>query len=156
MDNQQPQPEIYPMPSFPTLTVRDIAASARWYQEALGFQHIFTIPGPGGAPVLVHVRWRKYADLLLLAQREPADAIPKGAGITLSFAVFEGRVDDIAERARRYGAELLTQPTNQPWNARDFSIKDPDGFVLTFTQGPVEAGLSMDRIVGRSMGTERT
>jgi uncharacterized glyoxalase superfamily protein PhnB len=155
MESHLAQPEIYPMPSFPTLTVRDIAASARWYQEALGFQHIFTIPGPTGAPLLVHVRWRKYADLLLLKQREPADAIPKGAGITLSFAVVEGRVDDIAERARRYGAELVTQPTNQPWNARDFSIEDPDGFVLTFTQGPVEAGLSMDRIVGRSMGTER-
>jgi uncharacterized glyoxalase superfamily protein PhnB len=64
-------------------------------------------------------------------------------------------VDDVAERARRYGAPLETEPKNQPWNARDFSIRDPDGFLLTFTQGPVEPGITMDRIVQRSMGTER-
>jgi uncharacterized glyoxalase superfamily protein PhnB len=75
-------------------------------------------------------------------------------GIALSFAVFEGKVDAVAERARRYGAALTSEPTNQPWNARDFSLQDPDGFVLTFTQGPVEEGLSMDTIIARSMGTE--
>ena len=148
-------PEIYPMPAFPTLTVRDIEASARWYQEVLGFQHVFTIPGPGGSPVLVHLRWVKYGDLLLQKPMRPPDDRPKGVGIRLSFAVFEGRVDDIAERARRSGARLETEPKNQPWNARDFSIRDPDGFLLTFTQGPVETGLTMDRIVQRSMGTER-
>lgn len=152
----QPQPEFYPMPSFATLTVRDLAASARWYQEALGFQNVFTMPGPGGAPILAHLRWAKYADLLLRASRGPADPAFKGVGITLSFAVFTGRVDDVAERARRYGAPLLSEPTNQPWNARDFSIQDPDGFVLTFTQGPVEPGLSMDRVIERAKGRDRT
>lgn len=156
MNDRQSQPEFYPMPSFPTLAVRDIEASARWYQEALGFQNIFTIPGPGGAPVVVHLRWARYADLLLRKQPAPPDATPKGIGITLSFAVSDGRVDDIAERARRFGAQLQSEPTNQPWNARDFSIKDPDGFVLTFTQGPVEPGLGMDQIIRRSMGSERT
>ena len=147
-------PEIYPMPSFPTLTVADVAASARWYQDVLGFQHVFTIPGPGGAPLLAHLRWAKYADVLLRGVM-PGAAPPagaKGVGITLSFAVFEGRVDDIAERARRHGAALVSEPKNQPWNARDFSIADPDGFVLTFTQGPVEPGIGMDQIIARSTG----
>lgn len=156
MNDPKSQPDFYPMPSFPTLAVRDIEASARWYQEALGFQHIFTIPGPGGGPVLVHLRWVRYADLLLRKQPTPPDATPKGAGITLSFAVSDGRVDDVAERARRFGAQLQSEPTNQPWNARDFSIKDPDGFVLTFTQGPVEPGLGMEQIIRRSTGSERT
>lgn len=155
MQDRPAPPEFYPMPSFPTLAVRDLAASARWYQDALGFQSVFTMPGPGGVPVLVHLRWARYADVLLRTSREPADPTPKGLGITLSFAVVTGRVDDVAERARRYGAPLLTEPTNQPWNARDFSIKDPDGFVLTFTQGPVESGLSMERIIERSSGSER-
>jgi len=62
-------PEIYPMPSFPILVVRDIEASSRWYQEVLGFEHIFTIPGPPG-PLLVHLRWTRYADLLLRRQSD--------------------------------------------------------------------------------------
>jgi uncharacterized glyoxalase superfamily protein PhnB len=156
MQGHRAQPEFYPMPSFATLAVRDLEASARWYQEALGFESVFAMPGPGGVPVLVHLRWAKYADVLLRGSREPTDTTPKGVGITLSFAVVTGRVDEVAERARRYGAPLLTEPTDQPWNARDFSIKDPDGFVLTFTQGPVEPGLSMDDIIKRSTGPERT
>ena len=59
-------------------------------------------------------------------------------------------MDDIAERARRHGWQLLSEPKNQPWNARDFSIADPDGYVLTFTQGPVDPGLGMDQIIRRS------
>ncbi len=150
-----PSPEIYPMPSFPTLVVRDPEASSRWYQKALGFQHVFTIPGPGGAALLVHLRWARYADLLLRRDLGPPDAGAKGAGISLSFAVFEGRVDDVAERAQRSGARLETALKDQPWNARDFSIRDPDGFLLTFTQGPVEKDITMDRIVRRAMGEER-
>src|SRR4051812_44221104 len=60
--------EIYPMPSFPMLNVSDLAASSRWYQEVLAFRHIFTIPGPGNAPLVVHLRWAKYADLLLTSR----------------------------------------------------------------------------------------
>jgi len=150
MDEQRSPPEIYPMPAFPTLVVRDIEASSRWYQEALGFRHIFTIPGPGGGPLLVHLRWIKYGDLLLRKAMGPPDDRPKGLGVTLSFAVAEGRVDDVAERARRYGARLETEPRNQPWNVRDFSIRDPDGFLLTFVRGPVEPGLGMDQIIRRA------
>jgi uncharacterized glyoxalase superfamily protein PhnB len=146
------QPDIYPMPSFPTLAAKDVAASAAWYQQALGFTHVFTMQGPGGAPALVHLRWAKYADLLLRGEADAADDRPKGLGISLSFSVFEGRVDDIADRARSHGARLLRGPGNRPWNARDFSVADPDGFVLTFTQGPVDPGLGMDRIIERGRG----
>ena len=35
--------EIYPMPSFPMLMVNDLDASAKFYQDVLGFKQIFTI-----------------------------------------------------------------------------------------------------------------
>src|SRR3954453_15042876 len=76
--------EIYPMPAFPILNTTDLAASARWYQEALGFRHVFTMTGPGGMPLLVHLRWVKYADLLLVTR--PAAPGPQGQGVVLSFS----------------------------------------------------------------------
>jgi len=142
--------DIYPMPSFVVLQVRDLAASSRWYQEALGFQHVFSIP-PVGEPMLVHLRWAKYADLLLRRELAPSDAA-KGLGISLNFNLSSGSVDDLANRAREYGAKIVSEPTNQPWNARDFTVQDPDGFRLTFTQGPVEKELGMDEIIARSKG----
>ena len=72
------------MPSFPTLLVQDIEASSRWYQEALGFQHIFTIPGHDAVPVVVHLRWSKYADVLLRREIPPHAGQTKGVGVNLS------------------------------------------------------------------------
>ena len=138
--------DIYPMPSFPTLEVRDLAVSTQWYQEVLGFRKVFTIPGPDGGPVLTHLRWAKYADLLLRAEASSDESAAKGVGITLTFAVSAGSVDDVAERARRHGAHILAEPQNQPWNTRDVMIADPDGFRLVFTQGPLQK-VNMDQIV---------
>jgi len=141
--------DFYPMPSFPVLEVRDAAASGEWYQRVLGFQHVFTIPGPNGTPVLVHLRWAKYADLLLRQERAAGAAV-KGVGVALNFALLEGGVDALAERARNEGAKLLSEPKDQPWNARDFSVKDPDGFALTFTEGPVKKGLELEAVLAKA------
>lgn len=63
--------EIYPMPSFPMLIVKDLEVSAKWYQDVLGFKYIFIMPGPGpdARPTLVHLRWVKYADLRALRRQ---------------------------------------------------------------------------------------
>ena len=141
--------DIYPMPFFAILNVRDVNESMKWYQEALGFYHIFSIPGPDNEPLLAHLRWAKYADVLLRRETK-VENFPKGKGLTLNFNVTDGSVDEIAERARRFGDRIVSEPKNQPWNARDFSVMDPDGFTLTFTQGPVEKDLGMDQVIARS------
>lgn len=142
------QADYYPMPSFAALAVRDVAASARWY-EAIGFQNVFTIPGPGGAPALVHLRWVRYADLLLRAEQSPS-AGPKGVGIALNYQVPMPDIDALFRKAKEAGATVVSEIGNRPWNARDFTLADPDGFRLTFTAGPVEHKLGMDDIVERS------
>jgi len=48
--------EFYPMPSFPTLVVRDLVASTHWYQEMLGFRLVFEMPSASGQPLLTHLR----------------------------------------------------------------------------------------------------
>lgn len=142
------QPEFYPMPSFPMLMVRNLEASSRWYQEALGFAHVFTMPGPGGAPGLVHLRWAKYADLLLRAS--PPVAERKGVGIALNYSLSLPALDALAERARKAGASFIQEPGDRPWNARDFTLADPDGFALTFTVGPLKQNMTMDELLAKS------
>lgn len=143
--------EIYPMPSFPVLMVSDIEASSKFYQEALGFRQIFSMPGSGGKPSLVHLRWLKYADLLLSAPRDGKEIPePRGAGVSLSFQMlerFEGSVDALAEQAKAYGAIIVSGPLNQPWNVRELTILDPDGYRLVFT-APLNVHLSFDQVVG--------
>lgn len=126
--------ETYPMPLFVTLAVADLAASQRWY-EAMGFNTVFLMAGPHGAPAFAHMRWIRYADLLLRPGSAPQGA--KGLGLTLNFRV-EQDIDSLAQHAKAAGASFHTEIGDRPWNARDFTLLDPDGFVLTFTYGPLK------------------
>lgn len=149
--------EIYPMPFFVSLIVSDPEASSKFYQEVLGFKHIFTMPGSGDKPMLVHLRWSKYADLLLASPRDgkmvPA---PRGAGVSLSFQMlerFEGSVDALADQAKAGGANIASGPLDQPWNVRELTILDPDGYKLMFT-APLNANLGFEEVVKRAAGGE--
>jgi len=70
---------------------------------------------------------------------------PKGTGVTLTFAVFSGSVDQLSEQARR-GINIVAGPVEQPWNAREVTMLDPDGYRLTFTQR-VNNQMRMDQVV---------
>jgi uncharacterized glyoxalase superfamily protein PhnB len=168
--------EIYPMPSFPVLIVRNLQASAKWYQEALGFAHIFTMPGPGGKsggvvprerhaagttpaaqPALVHLRWMKYADLLIARPRDGKDIPePRGAGVALNFNMFgrpDESVDALAQRAKEHGATIAAGPLDQPWNVRELTVLDPDGYRLVFS-APINIGLGFDKMLERVVAEE--
>jgi catechol 2,3-dioxygenase-like lactoylglutathione lyase family enzyme len=146
--------EIYPMPSFPTLIVKDLEASSDFYQNALGFKHIFTMPGPGGQPALVHLRWVKYADLLLTKPRDGKELqAPRGVGVSLNFNMFEhfdGDMDAFAKHARENGATVIG-PIDQPWNVREVTVIDPDGYRLIFTV-PLNINLGFDEVIKRVAG----
>ena len=136
--------ESYPMPSFVTLAVADVQASTSWYESVLGFRVVFALPGPGGSPVMSHVRLHKYADLLLVAGRNPVP-LPRGAGVQLNFALAGRSADDLAGhvRSRWSGCD---GPVTQPWNAIEFYVTDPDGYRLAFIQ-PADARKQFDEVV---------
>jgi uncharacterized glyoxalase superfamily protein PhnB len=150
--------EIYPMPSFPMLIVHDLETSSRFYQEALGFKHIFTMPGPGGKPALVHLRWLKYADLLISLSRDGMEIPePRGAGVSLSFQMLErfgGSVDALVEQAKAGDANIVSGPMDQPWNVREVTILDPDGYRLVFTT-PINIDLSFDKMLEKAAGNRK-
>ena len=143
---------IYGMPMFATLQARDLAATVSWYTEGLGFINLFTMPGPDGAPLLVHLRRWQFQDLLVRPARRPATpgdrpargpatpgdgpargpAIP-GSTCQLSFAAVYGELDALAERARAHAGGRVDGPADTPWNTRDLTATDPDGQVVVFT-----------------------
>jgi catechol 2,3-dioxygenase-like lactoylglutathione lyase family enzyme len=141
--------EFYPMPSFVTLAVADLTASTQWYQSVPGFRLVFSMPGPGGVPVLAHLRLSKYADLLLARARTPLSP-PRGAGVQLNFALDGRTVDDLAAHVRSQWAHC-EGPVPQPWNAREFYVTDPDGYRLAFIE-QAQPGRSLDDVIERVAG----
>jgi catechol 2,3-dioxygenase-like lactoylglutathione lyase family enzyme len=130
--------DIYPMPAFVTLTVADVRRTVDWYVEALGFVALFTMPGPDGAPALVHLRRWRYQDLLV----RPGTPQPS-TGAVVSVSALAEELDGIAERARahagRTGAGSVDGPLETPWNTVDLRATDPDGYPLVFTARRPEA-----------------
>jgi catechol 2,3-dioxygenase-like lactoylglutathione lyase family enzyme len=49
------------------------------------------------------------------------------------------RADDINavfEQVRAAGAEIVQEPADQPWGARDFAVRDPSGNLVRIDQAP--------------------
>lgn len=132
--------DYYPMPMFVNLEVTDIDVSVKWYQNALGFQEVFRGPG------MIHLRRERFQDLLLYPSQ--ADDLRKpGEGIVVQFQAGKVSVEEIARRARKHGANDMDGPVERPWNVREVTILDPDGYRLRFSE-PIDIGMSFDQAIG--------
>ncbi len=45
-------------------------------------------------------------------------------------------VDAAFEQVRAAGAEIVSEPADQPWGARDFAVRDPSGNLIRIDQPP--------------------
>jgi uncharacterized glyoxalase superfamily protein PhnB len=143
--------EIYPMPFFVKLTVADVGRATEWYVGALGFRALFVMRDPStGRATTSHLRRERYQDILLVRGEHKKGRSDDGMTMNLSLP---GGIDDLAERASKAGAEVVKWPADTPWNTREVTFRDPDGYLLTFTSGPV-AERTFDEVVGSmSKGT---
>jgi len=113
-----------------SLTCKDLDASIRFYRDAIGFAvvQLFEHQGKPVAAVLVAGDCR-----LILNQDDGQlgwDRI-KGQGFYLQINVpSPADVDAAAERIKATGAALLDEPSDRPWGARMFQVRDLDGFKL--------------------------
>ena len=94
------------------------------YTRGLDFIDPFSVPGPAGVPLLVHLRRWRFQDILL--RPTEGEVIP-GTTVTLSIAAVVGELDALADRARRHGGGELDGPADTPLNTRDLRTRDPDG-----------------------------
>jgi uncharacterized glyoxalase superfamily protein PhnB len=114
-----------------SLTVGDLQASRAWYETVLGFE-VDRLHEREGQLIAVSLRAGEVR--ILLGQDDGAKGVDrqKGEGMSLLITT-EQSVDSIAARIRANGGELDTEPTDTPWGARIFRVRDPDGFRLTFS-----------------------
>lgn len=137
--------EIYPMPMFAQLTVTDLDAASSWYQTVLDFEEVMQMPG------MAHLRYRKYADVMLVtedAEDEAIEAAPLGRGLSLYFNLEDESVADVAERAEARDATITRGPVETAWNTREVAISDPNGYELVFSE-PVDTDKQFEEVVGQ-------
>lgn len=109
------------------IAVPDLARSAAWYRDVLGFE-VHELGDPGW-------RWLQRGACIIMAG-ECADALPPSQlGDHSDFAYVQ--VDDIdalhADVAAR-GAEISKPLRDEPWGMREFGVRTVDGHRMMFGQ----------------------
>lgn len=103
-----------------SLHVADLAAAVGFYTGRLGFVHAFSWGDP---PAMAGVNLGETQ--LFLESGTPA---PQGC--SLFFVV--GDADELFEVHRANGVRIVEEPGDRPWEFRDYTIRDLDGYRLTF------------------------
>ncbi|MGW4695427.1 VOC family protein [Kitasatospora cineracea] len=120
-----------------SLTVEDVAASAAFFSEHLGFREEMSADG---FVSLGHPD----AGLNVVLLRRGLEVLPEGfrdqhaAGLILAFTV-----DDAAgaeARLREAGAPITMPLRDEPWGERLFQTTDPNGVVVQFVEWLTPAG----------------
>ena len=125
------QEEIYPMPSFPVPNATDGGSIVQNGTRRRSASRLTTMKRAGCVPLLAHLRWVKYADVLLGA-RGTCRGGQARAGHRAQFQRIPGR-EDGGRNCRTSGSmwreDSLTSAA-MPWNTRECTIEDPDGYRL--------------------------
>ena len=122
-----------------TLGVRDVAASAKFY-EALGFKRKFRATGDeiaffeAGGVVLALWDWDKLADDSVIAS-QPRPQTFRGTTLAWNCAT-PAEVDDAFAKAMAVGAKLLRRPEKTEYGGYRGYFSDPDGHAWEVVQAP--------------------
>lgn len=116
--------------AVPNLFVGDFARALDWYTGRLGFRTVFTY----GTPAYYGHVARGAAVLALRHVDRPA--LDHSGGPELLSAYIETtEVGELYAAIRDGGAELFASLRAEPWGARSFIVRDPDGNLVCFS-GP--------------------
>jgi predicted lactoylglutathione lyase len=133
-------PNMQPHLTVITLGVRDIAASAKFY-EALGFIRKVRATGDevaffdAGGMILALWAWHLLADDARMPE-EPRPAAFRGSTLGWNCAS-NAAVDAALAQAVAVGANVLKQPQPTPWGGYAGYFADPDGHPWEVVHAPM-------------------
>lgn len=126
---------VQPDAIFPTLRYQDPAGAVEWLCRVLGFQRHFVAEYEGK---VVHAQIRRGNSLIFLGPDHPNDKYGMHSPLALNgtnqcvcVAISES-IDDHCSRARLAGAEIVTEPYDTPYGAREYTCRDLEGHIWCF------------------------
>ena len=112
-----------------SFTAKDLRTSVAWYRDVLGMMVTQEHERDG---VLRAVAMQAGSVRILLNQDDGGRGWErvKGEGFAVQITTAQS-IDDIAARVKANKGQLDLEPTDMPWGARVFRLRDPDGFKLS-------------------------
>ncbi len=106
----------------PVLATDDVSKTAAYYRDVLGFAMDDTVSGPDWAML-----WADRCQLFL-SLNPGAAATAAGQQIMISAP----GVDAVYERHKAKGAKIVSELEDKPWGLREYTVEDPNGYLLRF------------------------
>lgn len=121
----------------PQLFVRDIRAAAEFYEQKLGFVLAFAY----GEPPFYGQVCRGGARLNLRIVDAPViDPERRNAEHLLAASIALDDADPLFREYEDAGVEFVQRLRSEPWGARTFIVRDPDGNLILFAGGGDRGG----------------
>lgn len=116
----------------PVFTVADIGATMNWYKTKLGFR---TDPFPDHEPYVFAIVFRDNIEIMLqrVVDYEKPDVYRTRSGGVWDAYIRSTDVKALYEAIK--DEVTIVQPLRQqPYGAWEFEVKDPNGYVLVFSE----------------------
>lgn len=114
---------------YPCLRSRDARRTIAWLGEAFGFHEVAVHDGPEGSVAHAELGLGNGVLMLGSAREDPSNP---WSGATFGLYVHVEDVDAHCARARAAGAEILREPADTDYGAREYSCRDPEGRLWSF------------------------
>lgn len=125
--------------------VHDPDLALAFYRDALGLDVRNDVANQGFRWITVGAATQPGVEIVLTdyLHGSPADRdalaalVAKGALGGVHFHADD--LDAVFEKVRASGAEIVQEPTDQPWGPRDCAVRDPSGNLVRIDQVPSQA-----------------
>jgi uncharacterized glyoxalase superfamily protein PhnB len=121
MSTKAPEPQVWP-----TLRARDARGLIRFLADAFGFEET-VVYGDGDRVDHAELSWPEGGGVMLGSVRDDDDHPQPTRPGTFGAYVVTARPDELHDRAKAAGAEIISPPHDTDYGSRDFAARDPEG-----------------------------
>ena len=126
----------------PSIRVRDIQKSLDFYTKTLGLQATDTMTRKDGKIAFASVGFDSPQLMLspieyVQPQQTKEELSKNKLGVGVEFLIgMKGpkKLDEFYNEVKAKGVTVIHEPTTEFWGDRDFTVRDPDGYALTFSE----------------------
>lgn len=117
----------------PYLLYADVDGALHWLSRAFGFRERLRFADDDGT--VTHAEMELDGGLIMLGDPGPDYKSPKDLDqVTHLVHVYVDEIDAHFARAKEAGAEIVSEPTDQPYGDRRYDAKDVEGHLWSFAQ----------------------
>jgi uncharacterized glyoxalase superfamily protein PhnB len=117
----------------PTLAVRNMKQTIRFYRDSLGFKIGMAFPDADN-PEYADLSKDEMVLMLIPAKNVGIGNKEKlGIGVNLYMQI-DGDIDEYYSELKNKGIKIVVDIKDEPYGIRDFTVEDIDGYKLTFNQ----------------------